>query len=398
MIAAHVDEAVEASSTLSLPPLALYIHLPWCVRKCPYCDFNSHQQPKSIPEAEYVAALLRDLELDLPRVWGRCVVSIFFGGGTPSLFSANAITDILDGVRARIKVRPGAEITLECNPGTAEYGNFLGYRSAGVNRLSFGVQSFDDAILQRLGRIHSANEAETAIAQARAAGFDNINIDLMYALPGQDQAGALADLAKALALAPEHISHYHLTMEPNTVFARFPPNDLPDHDTAWAIQEACQAQLAKAGFEHYEVSAYAKPGRRSQHNQVYWRFGDYLGIGAGAHGKITDLNTQRITRLEKQKNPRLYLACAGDNSAIQLRELAADELAFEYMLNALRLHEGFLKSDFQAFTGLILESNKGFRKALAKGLMEVIDSPKGELIRPTELGQRFLNDLINLFS
>jgi putative oxygen-independent coproporphyrinogen III oxidase len=383
---------------LSLPPLALYIHLPWCVRKCPYCDFNSHQQPKSIPEAEYVAALLRDLELDLPRVWGRCVVSIFFGGGTPSLFSADAITAILDGVRARIKVRPDAEITLECNPGTAEFGNLQGYRKAGVNRLSFGVQSFDDAILQRLGRIHSASEAVAAIAQARATGFDNINIDLMYALPGQDQAGALDDLTKALALAPEHVSHYHLTMEPNTVFARFPPEDLPDHDTAWAIQEACQAQLALAGYEHYEVSAYAKAGRRSQHNQVYWRFGDYLGIGAGAHGKITDLNTQRISRLEKQKNPRLYLASAGHSSAIQLRELAADELAFDYMLNALRLHEGFLSSDFSAYTGLTLEANAGFHKALAKGLLERSDSAKGELIRPTDLGQRFLNDLINMFS
>ena len=390
--------AFSAQSALSLPPLALYIHLPWCVRKCPYCDFNSHQQPKAIPEAEYVAALLRDLEQDLPRVWGRCVVSIFFGGGTPSLFSADAIGAILDGVRARIKVRPHAEITLECNPGSAEYGNLLGYHGAGVNRLSFGVQSFDDVILQRLGRIHSADEAVTAIAQARAAGFDNINIDLMYALPGQDQLGAQNDLAKALALAPEHVSHYHLTMEPNTVFARFPPEDLPDHDTAWAIQEACQAQLGNAGFEHYEVSAYAKPGRRSQHNQVYWRFGDYLGIGAGAHGKITDLNTQRITRLEKQKNPRLYLASAGHASSIQLRELLPDALPFEFMLNALRLHEGFLKSDFQAFTGLALESNSGFHKALAKGLLERVSTAKGELIRPTELGQRFLNDLTNLFS
>ncbi len=391
-------ESVGLTNILSLPPLALYIHLPWCVRKCPYCDFNSHQQPASIPEADYVAALLRDLELDLPRVWGRCVVSIFFGGGTPSLFSSDAITQILDGVRARIKVRPDAEITLECNPGTAEYGNLLGYRQAGVNRLSFGVQSFDDVILQRLGRIHSSTEAVAAIGKARQAGFDNINIDLMYALPGQDEAGALDDLTKALALNPEHVSHYHLTMEPGTVFARFPPADLPDHDTAWAIQEACQAQLAAAGFEHYEVSAYAKAGKRSQHNQVYWRFGDYLGIGAGAHGKITDLNTQQITRLEKQKNPRLYLASAGHASAIKLRELTADELAFEYMLNALRLHEGFLKSDFSAYTGLSLETNSGFHKALAKGLLERIDMPKGELIRPTELGQRFLNDLINLFS
>ena len=391
-------ELVNQQSALSLPPLALYIHLPWCVRKCPYCDFNSHQQQGPIPETDYVAALLRDLELDLPRVWGRCVVSIFFGGGTPSLFSSDAITQILDGVRARIKVRPDAEITLECNPGTAEYGNLLGYRRAGVNRLSFGVQSFDDTILQRLGRIHSSAEAIQAIDKARQAGFENINIDLMYALPGQAQVGALDDLAKAFALNPEHVSHYHLTLEPGTVFARFPPADLPDHDTAWAIQEACQAQLAARGYEHYEVSAYAKAGKRSQHNQVYWRFGDYLGIGAGAHGKITDLNTQKITRLEKQKNPRLYLASAGSSSAISLRELDQTALPFEFMLNRLRLHEGFLKSDFSAYTGLDLEANKGFHKALAKGLLERSEGPKGELIRPTELGQRFLNDLINLFS
>jgi putative oxygen-independent coproporphyrinogen III oxidase len=383
---------------LALPPLALYIHLPWCVRKCPYCDFNSHQQPKSLPEREYVRALIADLEFDLPRVWGRPIVSIFFGGGTPSLFSDVAISELLDAVRARVKLRPDAEITMECNPGTAEFGNLRGYRAAGVNRLSFGIQSFDDVTLKRLGRIHSAHEAQKAFEYAREAGFDNINIDLMYALPAQDTAHALADLKQALALDPEHISHYHLTMEPETVFARFPPADLPDDDTAWDMQEACQAALQVAGYSHYEVSAYAKPGRSCAHNQVYWQFGDYLGIGAGAHGKITDLHTQCVTRTAKQKIPRLYQDCAGSADALQTRDVTGKDLAFEFMLNALRLQAGFAAHNFNAFTGLELDAQPGFHRAIERGLLERAVDNQIAVIRATPLGQRFLNDLINLFS
>jgi putative oxygen-independent coproporphyrinogen III oxidase len=384
---------------LSLPPLALYIHLPWCVRKCPYCDFNSHQQPKEIPQDLYVNALMADLEQDLPRVWGRPVVSIFFGGGTPSLFSAAAIGAILDGVRARIRLRPDAEITLECNPGTAEFDRFEGYAAAGVNRISFGVQSFNDKILQRLGRIHSAAEASRAFAMARAAGISNINLDLMYALPGQDLAGALLDINTAIALGPEHISHYHLTLEPDTVFARFPPEDLPDEDAAWDMQEAAQAALQQAGYLNYEVSAYAKADqvsdRQCQHNKIYWCFGDYLGIGAGAHGKITDLNTGTITRIAKQKIPRLYQDAAGTAQSIsELKVLTAAELPLEYMLNALRLQEGFTTQEFAARTGLQLETLPGLAKAIARGLL----THTAGIVRTTELGARFLNDTINLFS
>ena len=383
------------AARLTQPPLALYVHLPWCVRKCPYCDFNSHQAPKDLPEQAYVAALLADLELDLPLVWGRPVVSIFLGGGTPSLFSELAISHLLDGIRARLKVRPDAEITLETNPGTTEHGRFEGYRAAGVNRISLGVQSFDNGILKKLGRIHSAGETRHAFALARAAGFDNINIDLMYALPGQSQDGALEDLTLGLALQPEHISHYHLTMEPETVFARFPPAELPDEDQAWDMQEACQSVLAAAGYEHYEVSAYARAGKRSVHNQVYWRFGDYLGIGAGAHAKLTDLNTGVITRYAKQKIPRLYLESATSPlRVVETRPLTATQLPFEFMLNALRLNEGFPYQDFSARTGLVLEHAPGWQQALQLGLIE----REHTQVRPTELGKRFLNDLVNCFS
>jgi len=381
-------------SPLSLPPLALYIHLPWCVSKCPYCDFNSHQRPEIWPEDAYVDALLADLEQDLPRVWGRPIVSIFFGGGTPSLFSARAITRLLDGVRARLRVRPHAEITLETNPGTAEFDRFEGYLAAGVNRISFGVQSFADAQLKRLGRIHDGQQAQRAYAMARAAGVSNINLDLMYALPGQDLSAALDDVKRAIDLAPEHISHYHLTMEPNTVFAAKPPADLPDEDLAWDMQEGCQGMLAEAGFEHYEVSAYARPGMRCQHNLNYWRFGDYLGIGAGAHGKLTDMDQQQIVRLAKQKHPRLYLACAGQPASLQtLDVLPARQLPFDYMLNALRLHEGFSREDFAARTGLDSAQVPALSKALADGLME----EQAQVLRPSPLGARFLNDLMARF-
>jgi oxygen-independent coproporphyrinogen-3 oxidase len=384
----------DTTSSLSLPPLALYIHLPWCVRKCPYCDFNSHQQPEQLPETAYVDALLADLDQDLPLVWGRPLVSIFFGGGTPSLFSGAAIGRILDGVRARLRLRPEAEITLETNPGTAEYGRFEDYRVAGVNRLSFGVQSFDDAQLRKLGRIHASAEVYTAFESARRAGFDNINLDLMYALPGQSLAQALDDLAKAVAMGPEHLSHYHLTLEPNTVFAARPPADLPDHDAAWAMQEACQLALAAAGYVQYEISAYARPGRRSQHNLNYWRFGDYLGIGAGAHGKITDLATGQIRRIAKQRHPRLYLEVAASATRVQSNELlSADQLPFEFMLNALRLVDGFAISDYRARTGLDLRAHPAFTRSIQRGLL-VVDA---ERVQPTELGQRFLNDLMAEF-
>jgi putative oxygen-independent coproporphyrinogen III oxidase len=392
-------QAQAQGSALSLPPLALYVHLPWCVRKCPYCDFNSHQQPKVIPEAEYINALMRDLDQDLPSVWGRPIVSIFFGGGTPSLFSGRGIAAILDGVRARLKLRPDAEITLETNPGAAEFDRFEAYLAAGVNRLSFGFQSFDDEKLKRLGRVHSSAEARAAFEQARRAGINNINIDLMYALPAQTQMQALEDVRLAMDLAPEHISHYHLTMEPDTVFAKFPPADLPDEDSAWDMQEACQLQLKKFGYEQYEVSAYAKADQRSVHNQVYWRFGDYLGIGAGAHAKITDLNTGLITRTAKQKIPRLYQDTAGTAiSFSERRVLSGEGLAFEFVLNALRLVEGFPERDFALRTGLELNQQAGFARAMQKGLLERVMQPQGAYVRATELGQRFLNDLINEFS
>jgi putative oxygen-independent coproporphyrinogen III oxidase len=384
----------EPVSALSLPPLSLYIHLPWCVRKCPYCDFNSHQRPQLLPEAAYVDALLGDLDHDLPAVYGRPLVSIFFGGGTPSLFSARSIGAILDGVRSRFRLRPGAEITLETNPGAAEYDRLEGYREAGVNRLSFGVQSFDDAMLKRLGRIHGGDEARAAVRAARAAGFDNLNLDLMYALPGQTPTMAAADLDAALELAPEHLSYYHLTLEPNTVFAARPPSGLPDEELAADIEAQGHETLARAGFDHYEVSAFARSGRRSVHNLNYWRYGDYLGIGAGAHGKWTDLAEGSIRRRVRQKVPRLYLDAPQAEARIsEDRRVPPEDRPFEFMLNALRLQEGFPANDFAARTGLTLASLNGHRVALGRGLIDVGDGS----VRPTELGRRFLNDLINLY-
>lgn len=384
----------EPVGALSLPPLSLYIHLPWCVRKCPYCDFNSHQRPQVLPESAYVDALLGDLDHDLPSVYGRPLVSIFFGGGTPSLFSARSIGAILDGVRSRFRLRPGAEITLETNPGAAEYDRLEGYREAGVNRLSFGVQSFDDAMLKRLGRIHGGDEARAAVRAARAAGFDNLNLDLMYALPGQTPTMAAADLDAALELAPEHLSYYHLTLEPNTVFAARPPSGLPDEELAADIEAQGHETLARAGFEHYEVSAFARTDRRSVHNLNYWRYGDYLGIGAGAHGKWTDLAEGSIRRRVRQKVPRLYLDAPQAESRISDdRWVPPEDRPFEFMLNALRLHEGFPFRDFTARTGQMLAALDGHREALRRGLIEVEDGS----VRPTELGRRFLNDLINLY-
>ena len=384
---------------LIAPPLALYVHMPWCVKKCPYCDFNSHGlRGEPPPYAAYVDTLLADLDADLAdfgaAVGGRPIVSVFFGGGTPSLFAPEHVARFLEGARARLPFVEDCEITLETNPGTVEHGRFDGYLAAGVNRLSFGIQSFDDDKLKRLGRIHSAAEAEVAVKSAQDAGYANLNLDLMYALPQQSLDGALADVERAIALAPTHVSHYQLTLEPNTAFAASPP-PLPDDDAAWAMQEACEARLAAAGYGQYEVSAYARPGRQCRHNLNYWTFGDYLGIGAGAHGKLTDAMAGTVVRRWKSRHPRTYLDAVGGPA-----RLGGDgpvdpaELPFEYMLNALRLYQGVPLEAFTQRTGLPLERiAPALAQAHARGWLE--DAP-GQL-RPSVLGQRFLNDLIGLF-
>lgn len=383
------------SPALIPPPLSLYVHLPWCVRKCPYCDFNSHAAKGELPFQAYVDALVRDLEHDLPLAWGRSVHSVFFGGGTPSLFPPQAIDRFLQAASARLRFTPGLEITLEANPGTAEHGRFDGYRAAGVNRVSFGIQSFDDGCLQRLGRIHDSAEAEAAVKLAQDAGFDNLNLDLMYALPGQDLAMAERDLERAFALQPAHISHYQLTLEPNTVFFARPPQGIPDDDDAWDIQEHCQDLLAQAGYGHYETSAYARPGRQCAHNLNYWRYGDYLGIGAGAHGKITLGAEQTIVRRWKHKHPATWMAAAGTAAAIGGEErIDPQRRPFEFMLNALRLHEGFDLDDFQARTGLPPEAvMPQLLQARQRQWLELQDRQ----VRPTTLGRRFANDVIALF-
>ncbi|HEX2083394.1 MAG TPA: radical SAM family heme chaperone HemW, partial [Xanthomonadaceae bacterium] len=369
---------------------------PWCVRKCPYCDFNSHEfrGAGAPPFAAYVDALIEDLEHDLPLVWGRTVQTVFFGGGTPSLFPADAIDAFLQRASARLRFAPDAEITLETNPGTAEHGRFGDYRRAGVNRISFGIQSFDDGCLQRLGRIHDSAQAEAAVKQAQDAGLDNLNLDLMYALPQQSQAMAEADVVRAIGLQPAHISHYQLTLEPNTVFAAKTPPGIPDHDAAWEMQEACQALLAGAGFGQYEISAYARPGRQCAHNLNYWRFGDYLGIGAGAHGKLTLPAEERILRRWKRKHPAEYLARAGRPAAIGGDEdISQMQRPFDFMLNALRLNEGFALSLFEARTGLPRAAIAAeLDQARDRGWLEIGD----DRVVPTELGRRFANDVIAL--
>jgi putative oxygen-independent coproporphyrinogen III oxidase len=380
---------------LTPPPLSLYVHIPWCVRKCPYCDFNSHQGRGELPFAEYVDALLADLDHDLPLVWGRTVQTVFFGGGTPSLMPPEFIDRFLQGASSRLRFAPGCEITLETNPGTAEHGRFDGYRDAGVNRLSFGIQSFDDGCLQRLGRIHDSREAEAAVKLAQDAGFDNFNLDLMYALPGQDLAMAERDLERAFALQPAHISHYQLTLEPNTVFAARPPAGIPDDDLGWDMQEHCQAMLAAAGYAQYEVSAYARPGRQCAHNLNYWTYGDYLGIGAGAHGKITLGHDGSILRRWKHKHPARYLADAGSAAGIGGDDrIDPARRPFEFMLNALRLIDGFDLALFEKRTGLpaaTIESR--LDEAIERDWLRIDDGH----VRPTELGRRFANDVIGLF-
>ena len=374
-----------------LPPLSLYVHIPWCLRKCPYCDFNSHEKRGELPEDEYVAALIADLESSLPRVWGRRLHTVFIGGGTPSLFTPQSIDRLLTAVRTRLMVDPDTEITMEANPGTFERERFHGYRAAGVTRLSLGVQSFDDAMLAAIGRVHGADEARRALAAALEI-FPTVNADLMYALPGQSPEGALADVREAIAAGAPHVSAYHLTLEPDTHFHRFPPR-LPDDDVAADMQVAIEETLRGAGYDHYETSAFAKPGERARHNLNYWTFGDYLGIGAGAHGKISFRD--RITREERERKPQTYLRAALDGDAIQeARAVAENELPFEFMLNALRLIEGFPVALFAQRTGLpITVIDRQLNEAERAGLLERDHAT----IRPTQKGQRFLNDLIEPF-
>ena len=396
----------QALSFKALPPLSLYIHIPWCVRKCPYCDFNSHEvrspSPQPSPargegaiaaelEREYVAALVRDLEMALPQIWGRKVYTVFFGGGTPSLLSGESITEILRNVRMLLPLDINAEITLEANPGTVEASKFAAFRDAGVNRLSMGIQSFNDTHLQALGRIHSADEARRAIEIAQQH-FDNFNLDLMYALPKQTLDEALQDVRTVLTFAPNHLSCYHLTLEPNTLFHRNPPS-LPDDDASSDMQQHIETLLAEHGYEHYEISAFAQPNRRAKHNLNYWKFGDYLGIGAGAHSKLSF--PDKILRQVRYKQPQAYMQQVAKDAPIQTEtSVTRDELPFEFMLNALRLNEGFDATLFNERTSLsLLNIQRELNEAEQRGLL----FRDHQRIAPTKLGQRFLNDLLEMF-
>ncbi len=386
------EHAVAAPGGLAAPPpLALYIHIPWCVRKCPYCDFNSHPLHGELPETAYLDALARDLTAALPQVWGREIASVFIGGGTPSLFAAEAIDRLLTLVRTLLPVRPWAEITLEANPGTVEAARFAGYRAAGVNRLSLGIQSFNARHLAALGRIHDDRQAHAAVEAAMTL-FDRVNLDLMYGLPSQTVEEVAADIGTALQYRPGHLSVYHLTLEPNTAFAAQPP-PLPDEDLAADMQEAVEATLTGAGYVHYETSAYARPGQGCRHNLNYWEFGDYLGIGAGAHSKLSFYD--RIVREARVKHPRQYLELAGTPQAIaETRRLGRRDLPFEFMMNALRLTEGVPKSLFTERTGLPLTAAAGaMAEAEARGLL----AQDHARIWPTQRGRRYLNDLLQLF-
>jgi len=375
----------------SLPPLSLYVHLPWCLKKCPYCDFNSHEVAAEMPEQAYIDALIADLESSLPLVWGRSVHSIFIGGGTPSLFSPKAIDRLLGDIRARLRLNADCEITLEANPGTFEKDRFRAFRRAGVTRLSIGVQSFDDRHLRALGRVHDRTQAIAAVEEA-AQAFDTFNLDIMYALPGQTLENLEQDMRQALALSPPHISIYHLTIEPNTFFAKFPPA-IPDEDTAYAMLDKITEMTGQAGMQRYEVSAYAKPGHRCFHNLNYWRFGDYLGIGAGAHSKLSFAH--RVVRQVRYREPKLYMEHAITRNAVaQETEVSRADLPFEFMLNALRLKDGFKLQDFIEKTGLPLTAvEKGLQEAEEKGFIE----RDFVHIKPTVRGFDFLNDLQALF-
>lgn len=378
------------------PPLSLYVHIPWCVRKCPYCDFNSHAVPGAadshdIPEDAYLDALRADLEQSLPLVWGRQVHTVFIGGGTPSLLSAAGMDRLLSDIRALLPLDADAEITMEANPGTFEAERFASYRASGINRLSIGIQSFNDRHLAALGRIHGGAEARAAIGIA-LDNFDNVNLDLMYALPGQTMAECANDLETALSFNTTHLSLYHLTLEPNTLFAKFPPA-LPDDDSAYEMQDLIEARTAQAGYVHYETSAYARPHRQARHNLNYWRFGDYLGIGAGAHGKLSF--PHRVLRQMRHKHPATYMAQAMAGNAVQEQhDVGAADLPFEFMLNALRLTDGVPASTFFDHTGLPLHTiSRDLAAAEKKGLLEADLAT----IKPTELGRRFLNDLQEMF-
>jgi oxygen-independent coproporphyrinogen-3 oxidase len=379
-------------SFATLPPLSLYVHLPWCLKKCPYCDFNSHAVQGELPIARYLDALRADVEASLPLVWGRRVHSIFIGGGTPSLFTPEQIDRLLGDLRARLPLEPGCEVTLEANPGSFERDRFRGYRDSGVTRLSIGVQSFDDALLHAIGRVHDAAQARAAVAEA-ALAFERFNIDLMYALPGQTLAQLDVDLETALGFAPPHLSIYHLTIEPNTLFAARPPQQLPDDDIAARMLDRIAERTAAAGLVRYEVSAFARPGAACVHNLNYWQFGDYLGIGAGAHGKLTF--PHRVVRQVRWRDPQTYMARALAGTPIaQDDEVARAQLPFEFMLNALRLREGFALERFGERTGLPLSA---IAAALAEAERRGLVERDLHRVRPTARGFDFLNDLVGLF-
>jgi oxygen-independent coproporphyrinogen-3 oxidase len=380
-----------ALNLAALPPLSLYIHFPWCVKKCPYCDFNSHEVRGSFPETEYLDALRLDLEMALPLIWGRKIYTVFIGGGTPSLMSAAGLDRLMSDLRTLLPLDADAEITMEANPGTFETEKFKSYRGSGINRLSIGIQSFNGTHLKSLGRIHDDNEARRAVGIAQNT-FDNFNLDLMYALPSQTLAEASADLATALSFGPPHLSLYHLTLEPNTLFAKYPPV-VPDDDASADIQDMIAANTAAAGYGQYEVSAYAQPGRRARHNLNYWEFGDYLGIGAGAHSKLSF--PHRVLRQARYKQPKAYMEAVRVGRPVQDEaEIGRDEMGFEFMLNTLRMTGGFAPSLFAERTGVALNSIEAtLNAAEAKGLLY----RDHQIIRPTELGQRFLNDLQQMF-
>ncbi|AIY41987.1 Radical SAM family enzyme [Collimonas arenae] len=380
-----------ALSLSALPPLSLYIHFPWCVKKCPYCDFNSHEATGGFPEEEYLAALRADLEAALPLIWGRKIYTIFIGGGTPSLMSAAGLDRLMSDVRSLLPLDGAAEITMEANPGTFEAEKFKSYRNSGINRLSIGIQSFNGRHLQALGRIHDDGEARRAVEIAHAT-FDNFNLDLMYALPSQTMEEAQQDVATAIGFAPPHLSLYHLTLEPNTYFAKYPPA-IPDADASAEMQDMISAHTCAAGYGHYEVSAYAQAGRQARHNLNYWQFGDYLGIGAGAHTKLSF--PHRVIRQMRYKQPKAYLEHSRLGNVVQEEvEINRNDLGFEFMLNTLRLNNGFEVNLFSERTGLALNTiEKSLNQAEAKGLLY----RDHKIIKPTALGQRFLNDLQQMF-
>lgn len=378
----------------TLPPLSLYIHIPWCVQKCPYCDFNSHEMGAGLLQKDYIAALLADLEQDLPLIWGRKVISVFIGGGTPSLFSPESLDFLLSGIRARLNLVANCEITMEANPGTVEAGKFAEFRSAGINRLSIGIQSFNDDALRRLGRIHGRKEAIFAAEQAHDAGFESFNLDLMFGLPGQSLKMAAEDVATAIDLQPAHLSYYQLTLEPNTQFHHQPPV-LPNSDLIWEMQQQGQQALAEAAFDQYEVSAYAQKGMSCRHNSNYWQFGDYLGIGAGAHAKISDAAQQNITRLWKVKQPAMYLGAASSPAVLGGEKvISRSEVGLEFMMNALRLKQGFETTLFTEHTGLPITQVEAVLKRLEqKGLIEW----DLHTIKTTERGWQYLDTTVSEF-